>query len=171
MVTGIKNLGKLMHLGKLRHKINVSSEFSQLAKNDELAATCLATSGHFKQACYFLIQAIEKSIRSKIFSLVNPNIEYFREKNKTHSVESAIEFLIEIVSTDSITREQISNQIHLHVLGKTNYSQIHNNLRYPCYFKRYDSYSVLDVTKDDFDELKRRLNLLKKFLEDLNKFT
>lgn len=158
-----------MQIGKLRHRVNVSSEFSQLAKNDELAAICLAASGHFKQACYFLIQAIEKSIRSKIFSLVNPNIEYFREKNKTHSVESAIEFLIEIVSTDEITKEQISNQINFHVLGKTNYSQIHNNLRYPFYSKKYDTHSVLDVTRNDFNELKRRLDLLKKFLEDLNR--
>ena len=159
-----------MYIGKFRHKVNVSCEFSQLSKSVELAATYLAAGGHFKQASYFLIQAIEKSIRSKIFSLVNPNIEYFRDKNKTHSVESAIEFLIEIISTDDLIKEQISNQIKLHVLGKTNYSQLHNNLRYPSYFKKYDSYSALDVSEEDFNELKRRLNLLRKFLEDLNKF-
>ena len=159
-----------MHIGKFRHNINVASEFHQLSKNDESAAEIMASARHYKQACYLIIQAIEKSIRAKIFSLVNPNIEYFRNRNRTHSVEDAIEFLIEISSTDNLVREQISNQINIHVLGKTNYLQLHNNLRYPSYFKKYDSYSTLDVGSNDYEELKRRLCLMRKFLDDLSKF-
>jgi len=127
--------------------------------------------GHFRHACYFLIQSIEKSIRSKIFTLVNPNIEYFRERNRTHSVESAVDFLIEIVSTDTLVKDQVRQQMASHVLGNTEYTQLHNNLRYPAYFRKYDSYSVLDINKNDYDELKKRLYLLRKFLDDLHKFT
>lgn len=160
-----------MHVGKFRHKINVAVEFERISREDESAADALAASGCFRQSCYFLIQAMEKSIRGKIFTLVNPNIEYFRDKNRTHSVKSAIEFLIEIVGRDDLIREQVSRQIYVHVLGKTDYSILHNSLRYPIYSRRYDSYSTLDVCRDDYDELRRRLNLLRKFLDDLHMFS
>lgn len=160
-----------MHIGKFRHKINVASEFAKISKDDETAADALAAIGHFRQACYFLIQAIEKSIRAKIFTLVNPNLEYFRERNRTHSVESAVEFLIEIVSTDKLVQGQVSQQISSYVLGKTEYSRLHNDLRYPVYFKKHDSYSALDLNKNDYDELKKRLSLLRRFLDDLHKVT
>ena len=71
-----------MHIGRFRHKVKVSVEYANTSKSDEAAAQALAQSGHYRQACYFLIQAIEKAIRSKIFTLVNPNLEYFREKIK-----------------------------------------------------------------------------------------
>ena len=160
-----------MHIGKFRHKINVASEFAQISKDDEVAAEALAAVGYFRQASYFLIQSIEKSIRAKIFTLVNPNLEYFRDRNRTHSVESAVEFLIEIVSTDKLIQGQVSQQISSYVLGNTEYSRLHNDLRYPAYFRKYDSYSSLDVNKNDYDELKKRLSLLRKFLDDLHKFT
>lgn len=160
-----------MHIGIFKHKINVASEFSQTSKEDEAAAEILAQAGKFQQACYFLIQAIEKCVRAKIFTLVNPNIEYFRERNRSHSVESAVEFLIEIISTNKTIQEQVLQQINLHVLGNTDYSRLHNNLRYPSYFKKYDSYSILETNQNDFNELKKRLSLLRKFLSDLHKFS
>lgn len=160
-----------MHIGKFRHEINVSSEFDQLSRDDEAAADSLAERGQLRQACYFIIQAMEKAIRAKIFTLVNPNIEYFRGRNRTHSLESAVEFLIEIISTDKIIQEQVSLQLNSHVLGNTKYGHLHNNLRYPVYFKRRDSYSTLDVEADDFKKLRSRLQLLRKFLNDLHKFT
>ncbi len=160
-----------MHIGKFRHKINVSSEFFELSRSDEVSAKMLAEKGQFRQACYLLIQAMEKAIRAKIFSLVNPNIEYFRNRNRSHSLDSAVEFLIEIVSTDNIVRNQVSQQLNTHVLGNTNYGHLHNNLRYPSYFEKYDSYSTIEVGKDDFAILSNRLMLLRKFLDDLHKFT
>jgi HEPN domain-containing protein len=160
-----------MHIGKFRYKINVASEFAQMSKDDEIAADALANVGHFRQACYFLIQSIEKSIRAKIFTLVNPNNVYFRERNRSHSIESAVEFLIEIVSTDDLVKEQVSQQIASNALGKTKYSRLHNDLRYPAYFEKDDSYSILDINKSDYTELKRRLSLLRKFLDDLHKFS
>ena len=159
-----------MHIGKFRHKINVSSEFIELSKNDENASYLLAEKGMFRQACYLLIQAMEKAIRAKVFSLVNPNIEYFRERNRTHSLDSAVEFLIEIISTNNIIKKQVSEQLKKHVLGNTQYGHLHNNLRYPAYFKKYDSYSIIEVGKSDFELLSSRLQLLRKFLSDLHKF-
>jgi HEPN domain-containing protein len=159
-----------MHIGNFNHKINVSTEFYQLSIEDESSANLLAKENKFRQACYFIIQAMEKAIRSKIFILVNPNIEYFRNRNRTHSIDSAIEFLIEIISNDKIIQNQVSKQLNFYVLGNTKYEYLHNNLRYPSYFKKYDSYSILNVGLKDFKELNKRLQLLRKFLNDLDKF-
>lgn len=160
-----------MHIGRFRHKINVSNEFSRLSIEDESAATKLAENGHFRQSCYLIIQAMEKTIRAKIFTLVNPNLEYFRERNRTHSLDSAIDFLIEIISTDVVIKEQVSQQLSVHVLGKTEYRHLHNNLRYPTYFNKHDSYSVLDIEENDFKKLRDRLHSLRKFLDDLHRFS
>lgn len=160
-----------MQIGKFRHKVNVAVEFSKLSIEDENSAKILASNGQFRHACYLIIQAMEKSIRAKIFTLVNPNIEYFRNRNRTHSLDSAIEFLIEIVSADKVVQAQISDQLNVHVLGNTKYGHLHNNLRYPSYFNKYDSYSVLNVELNDFEVLKKRLDLLRRFLNDLHLFT
>ena len=160
-----------MYLGKFRHKINVASEFKELSKADTSVAELLAENKEYRHACYFIIQAMEKAIRAKIFNLVNPNIEYFRERNRTHSLESAVEFLIEIVNSDKLVQEQVSKQLNEHVLGKTKYNHLHNNLRYPSYFKKYDSYSIFEVGECDYKELKLRLDSLNNFLNDLHKFT
>ena len=160
-----------MIIGKMRYNINVSSEFMELSINDEKSAYLLAEKNMFKQACYFLIQAMEKAIRLKVYSIVNPNIKYFRDRNKNHSLDSAIEFLIEIISTDNITKEQVSKQLKEGVLSNINYRHLHNNLRYPSYSKKYDSYSIIEIKKSDFILLGDRLKLLRKFLIDLHKFT
>lgn len=155
------------HIGKFTHKINVSSTFLNLAQSDEKAAILLSQSGHYQQSCYFIIQSMEKHIRAKIFTLVNPNNDYFRARNQSHSLEDAVEFLIEIISTDELIKAQVSNQIKGYVLGDTNYKQLHNNLRYPTYFSKYDSYSSLSVAESDSRRLFERLDVLKNFLNDL----
>ncbi|KAB7663902.1 HEPN domain-containing protein [Plesiomonas shigelloides] len=159
-----------MSIGKFRNNVSVSTEFAQLSRDDEAAADLLAERGQLRQACYFIIQAMEKSIRAKIFTLVNPNIEYFRDRNRTHSLDSAVEFLIEIISTDNIIQNQVSLQLKSHVLGNTNYRYLHNNLRYPTYSHKYDTYSTLTVSLSDFTKLKNRLLLLRVFLNDLHRF-
>ena len=160
----------MQHIGKFKHKVDVSIEFANLAREDEASAETLADNNQFRHACSLIVQAMEKSIRAKIFTLVNPNIEYFRSRNRTHSLDSAIEFLIEIVSTDEIVQQQVSQQLKNHVLEDTNYGHLHNNLRYPTYSNKYNSYSILSVESNDFERLKGRLHSLKKFLNDLHKF-
>ena len=155
-----------MHIGKLKHDVNVSTAFMTLAKEDENAAEYLASFQQYRHACYFIIQAMEKFIRAKIFTLVNPNLEYFRDKNRTHSLESAVEFLIEIISDQQVIRDQVSSQ-----LGITRYNALHNNLRYPSYSRRFDNYSILQVHAEDYDRLKTRLHSLQLFLKDLHRLT
>lgn len=50
---------------------------------------------------------MEKYIRAKIFKLVNLNLEYFSDKNKSHSIQSAVELLVKIISPDKVIQQQI----------------------------------------------------------------
>ncbi|MGX2974196.1 HEPN domain-containing protein [Ursidibacter arcticus] len=154
-------------IGKFRHNVIVSSEYTSLSESDERAANILANAGNYRQACYFILQAMEKSVRAKIFTFVNPNNEYFREENKSHSLERAVESLINF-GKDEFVQIQIRQQITQFCLGETKYSLIHNNLRYPVYSKKFDSYSMLDVNKADYDDLKNRLVKLRDFLKDID---
>lgn len=159
-----------MNVGRFRHQVDVAGEFGRLAREDEAAAGLLAHSGAYRQAVYFLVQAMEKQVRAKIFSLVNPKLPYFRERNRTHSLEDAVAFLIEIVSHSETVRRQVKDQLHAHVLGEVRYHHLHNNVRYPVYFEKYDAYSVLEVGEGDYVSLRERLSSLKQFLKDLHRF-
>jgi hypothetical protein len=154
-------------IGKIRTNIDVSEEYYALAEKDEIAGRFLKNQSLYRNAVYFFIQAMEKYVRSKIFKLVNPNNEYFRNKNKNHSLNTAIEFLIEIVSTDDIVNEQIKKQIEIFVLEEFNFSFLHYNLRYPFYSGRHDNYSVIDFDENDCLFIENKLEILKKFLEKL----
>ena len=161
----------LVRIGNYKHRIDVADGYARIATDDEQAALVLEVAGKYRQATYFLVQAMEKFVRAKIFSLVNPNIEYFRERNRSHSLEDAIEFLVEIVSKNNSTVEQqVKNQLHQHVLGDTQYNQLHNNVRYPIFLKKHDSYSILEVGMEDCAILKNRLASLKLFLNELHRF-
>lgn len=160
-----------MKVGTFRQRVNVSKEYLALASSDEIAAEKLSQVDYYRQACYFIIQAMEKYIRAKIFSLVNADIKYFRDENRNHSLDSAIDFLIKVVSSDPITQQQVSKQLTEYVLVNTKYNHLHNNLRYPAYFQKYDSYSMLDVGREDYQMLCNRLSLLKSFLNDIDKLS
>lgn len=58
---------------------------------------------------YFYVQAMEKYVRTQIFSLVNPNTSYFRERTRTHNLDDLIEFLIEIICTNDQIKNQLRN--------------------------------------------------------------
>jgi len=160
----------ILRIGKLKHKITVYEEFSILAKEEEYSAEILASNNQYRQACYFLVQAMEKLIRAKIFSRINPNLEYFREKNRNHSLDASVEFLVETISNDKNIQEQVSNQIRKFVLNESSYRFLHNNLRYPFYSERFDSYSILEVEEKDYNILKKSIDSLKIFLNELDKF-
>lgn len=156
------------HLGKVRHNINVSDAFKEQASADEYAARILFENGMHKQSAYFIIQAMEKLIRAKIFNLVDAKKDYFRDRNRTHSVEDAAHFLLEILSTDDLVKQQVSSQLNTVILGKIKYNYLHNNLRYPFYSKKYNSYSSLTLNTSDTNSLFTRLNALKIFLKDID---
>ncbi|MFD2869080.1 HEPN domain-containing protein [Kurthia populi] len=156
-------------LGKVKHRIDVSNEYEVLAKKDEEVSKLLFKNGEYKHAIYFCIQAMEKYIRSKIFSIVNPNLEYFRKRNQNHSVEDAIEFLLEIVSTEENLRKTIRQQLVECILGEINYQQLHNNLRYPFYSQKFNTYSVITYVAEDYKYVEIELQKLKIYLNELNR--
>ena len=160
-----------MKVGTFRQRVNVSKEYFALACSDEIAAEKLSQVDCYRQACYFIIQSMEKYIRAKIFSLVNADVKYFRDENRNHSLDSAIDFLIKVISSDPIIQQQVSKQLAEYVLVNTKYNHLHNDLRYPAYFSRGESYSMLDVGKDDYNRLFERLSSLKSFLNDLDKLS
>jgi HEPN domain-containing protein len=156
-------------LGHIRHDIAVSEEYFSLGEKDEEAARILMEHSRYRHSIYFFIQAMEKYIRSKIFSLVNPNIEYFREKNKNHSLDSAIDFLSEIISSDTNIQKQIKTQINDFIFEGINFQLLHNNLRYPFYNAKYNDYSCIDFDKNDCSIVERKVILLKQYLKELDK--
>ena len=158
-----------MYIVAIRHNVDVSDEFAQLAKKDEEVARFLKRNGEYRHAIYFFIQAMEKHIRSKIFTLVNPNNEYFRKRNLNHSVEGAVEFLIEIISPDENIRQQVKQLLNKHVLEDINFQLLHNNLRYPFYSDKYNSYSSVDFSYNDCDTIEKKLEGLKRYLQDINR--
>lgn len=170
MIVFFGNLGgNKLHIGIIRHNIDVSNEYEVLAKQDEEVALLLKKHHQYRHSIYFYIQAMEKYIRAKIFTLVNPNLDYFRTINQNHSLHSAIEFLIEIISTDKNTRDHIKEQLYYHVFENINFHQLHNNLRYPFYGEKYNAYSILEFNEKDCIIIESKLNSLKKYLQDLRR--
>ncbi|MDW2320146.1 HEPN domain-containing protein [Vibrio sp. 1159] len=156
------------NIGRFKHKVNASLSYQQLSVSDENAAIILYENGAYRQSCYYTLQAMEKVIRAKIFTLVDANNSYFRERNRSHSVEDAVSFLLEVISSNETVKSQINHQLKEHVLGITKYNFLHNNLRYPSFFQKYDSYSLLEVGKEDAGDLLNRLKLLKSFIQDID---
>ena len=158
----------IKNLGKIQHGINVAEEYENLANEDEMAARSLKNLDQFRHSIYFFVQAMEKHIRSKIFSLVNPNNEYFRKKNKNHSINDAITFLIEIISNDERVKVHIKNQIDK-IFAGINFQFLHNNLRYPFYSEKHDNYSVIHFSLEDCLFIEDANEVLKRYLMDLRR--
>ena len=160
---------KSNYIGKLEIKVNVPESYKKLATEDEEIGKLLLEKGKYRHAIYFLIQAMEKFVKAKIYTLVNPNLDYFRKRNSSHSLDDSLEFLLEILSNDPRVKLQIKDQLYNHVLGSIRFDYLHNNLRYPHYSKRFDSYSVLTVVKRDVEEIYTKLISLQSFLKDVHK--
>ena len=158
-----------MRVGRLRQCDGIAEEYRVIALADEEAASVLQKNGQSRQAMYFLVQAMEKHVRAKIFALVNPNLEWVRNKNRSHSLEDAIEFLLEVVTTDAAIREQVRVQLCERALGGLRFAQLHNDLRYPFYSSKRNSFSVLEVGESDAKLLATQLASLKVYLRDLDR--
>ena len=157
-------------LGKLNHNVSVSYEYDKLAQEDERVGLLLRDAGKYRHSIYFLIHAMEKYVRAKTFSIVDARNSYFRERERNHSVEAALEFLIEVINGNPLIRDQIKKQLREHVLGDIRFNLLHNNLRYPFYSERYNSYSCLEVTRTDNELIIQKLNALKGFLAGIDRF-
>lgn len=100
------------YIGRLIKDEDVADTYRHLAEQDEEVAKKLYCMGEYRRAIYFYIQSMEKLIKAKIYTKVNPNIPYFRERNKDHSLDKAVDFLLEIIGTDDIVRNQAREQIY-----------------------------------------------------------
>jgi hypothetical protein len=70
-------------IGKLHHDRDASHEYGRLAREDERVGLMFKDRGEYRHSIYFLIQAMEKYVRAKTFSLVDARNEFYREKNGT----------------------------------------------------------------------------------------
>ncbi len=159
----------MKHIGTIKNNIDLSYEYKNLAKEDEKVAILLKNNFEYRHSIYYFIQSMEKYIKSKIFTLVNPNLEYFINRNKHHSLDSSIEFLIEVLSSDENIRNQVKFQFNQYVFKNLNSKSLHNNLRYPFYNNNYEYYTIVNYDKNDCEYIEEMLNNLKKYLDDLNR--
>jgi len=158
-----------MRLGTVRRGVDVTHEYLRLAREDERAGLLLQEAGHCRHAIYFLLQAMEKYVRARIFQRVDPQNEYFRNQHRNHSVDDAVDFFVQVVSADSHVREQIKRQLEQYVYRGIRFNWLHNDLRYPSYSQRDASYACLDLSSDDVKAFVERLNFLKKVLADTDR--
>lgn len=159
-------------IGHLEHGIvEVADEYRAIAEEDEQAALLLIHARKYRNAVYFLVQAMEKHVRATIFGLVNPNTGYFQDRTRTHNLDDLLDFLVEITSSDPTVQGQVRSQLHGFILGGIRFGKMHNDLRYPQYSVRHKTYSVLRVTARDAEVTFQRLQTLKQFLKDMQKLT
>jgi HEPN domain-containing protein len=148
---------------------DVSAEYARLADEDEAAGRFLQSHGHYRHAAYFFIQAMEKQVRAKIFQLVNPDNEYFRECTRTHNVDELLDFLVEIVGSTPLIREQVKGQLENNVLEGVRFGMLHNDLRYPFYQEKSRAHAVIVIRQQDSEMCCGRLERLKPFLRDIDR--
>nr|WP_299035715.1 HEPN domain-containing protein [uncultured Tenacibaculum sp.] len=155
-------------LGKLETNIKgleLSTKYNELFTSDLKAAKILIDNELYNQAAYLLIQTIEKMLRSKIFSKVNGDLEYYRERNRSHDISDGIDFLIDITGFDELTKKGIKEQLNCTILETEIISRLNNNLRYPSYSNKFKSYSLLVMSRKDINRLLQMINNLESYLE------
>lgn len=158
-----------MLLGTTKKVINLEDEYVLLAKEDEKVAQLLKYSKQYRHSIYFYIQAMEKLIRAKIFSKVNPDNEYFRDSNRHHSIESSGDFLLQIYCVDSTIKNQIKKMFDDAIFSDIHFNKLHNNLRYPFYNNKNKYHLMCQYTDEDCTFIENKLKNLKSFLNDLDK--
>jgi len=162
----------MKYIGKIvRTETDIWQEYLRLALEDEEVGILLYDKGKYRHSVYFFLQAMEKQVRAKIFSFVNPDTEYFRNRVRTHNLDELLDFLIEIVSNKENIRDQVKGQLEEHVLDGVKFGMLHNNLRYPIYREKSRSYSHLVIDEDDADRMWEKLKKLKVFISDINLLT
>jgi HEPN domain-containing protein len=156
-----------MGIGKFTRIKNLSEEYQNLAQQDERVGMNLFSTGEYRHATYFLIQAIEKYLKSKIFSIADGGNKYFRESQRHHSVKKAAFSLVEVI-TDKLVREQVRSQLNDFVLYGVHFEDLHNDVRYPHYFAARNLFASLSVSKGDAESVCERLKWVKEFIRGLS---
>lgn len=147
---------------------NMSSEYLKISQEDEAVADLLYTQGYYNQSLYFYIQSMEKYIKSYICQKIDITNSYFAEEVRSigHSLDRAVDFLIEIMSGNSnVLKEQLNTQLKSDILQDIRFSMLYNSTRYPFY--KNPNYIIIKMGKKDCDRIRDIYLLLKKYLKDL----
>lgn len=164
-----------LYLGKLKYinsGIDIADVFLQISKEDEEVAQNLYNIRHYNQAVYFLLQSMEKYVKYVICKKIDITNPYFANKIREtgHSIDASIDFLVEIIAgNDKNLKEQIGIQIRHTICRDIRFSMIHNAVRYPIYSSYHESYKTLLMSSEDYSELYRIYNVLKKSLKDFDR--
>lgn len=157
-----------MNLGKPRHGIDVSHELLKIANEDELAGDTLADAGLYRNATYFYIQSMEKRVRSRAFELIDPKNPHWRISNQHHDLYTSVSFLVQVLGMDTLIAKQVNDMINKYVIDDINFRVLHNSLRYPYFSEKFQSYSCVDYSENDCNEIRKKLAFLKNLLRDLS---
>jgi hypothetical protein len=159
-----------MDIGKPRHRVDVSDELQRIAEEDEKSGIVLMESGLYRNAMYFYIQSMEKRVRSQTFKLVDPYNPYWRNINQHHDLYSSVNFLVEALGMDTLVAKQVEEMINKYIIGNINFRMLHNNLRYPYFSEKHNTYSCISYYEEDCSSIYDKLNFLKNLLNDLDKY-
>lgn len=154
--------------GRSERVVNVKSRFEELAREDEEVSRTLFAQGHPRHAIYFCFQAMEKLVRGKIFGRVNAYERMYQDLNRTHSIEGALVFLIDVYSSNAAERPHLVEQFRLGIMGDLDLRHLHNDLRYPFFDVNRQHFRSRIYTQGDAEQILRCLDALKKFLRDMD---
>lgn len=126
--------------------------------------------GLYRNAMYFYVQSMEKRVRSQTFKIVDPYNPYWRSINQHHDLYSSVKFFVEALGMDTLVAKQVEDMINKYIIGNINFRMLHNNLRYPYFSEKYNTYSCVSYTCDDCSSIYEKLVFLKNLLSDLDKY-
>lgn len=161
-------------IGKIRYvkdATEIDYEYNFYALNDEKSAKLLFDNGFYNQAAYYYIQAMEKIVKAAISAKVDVTNIYYATKLKAigHSLDLAIDFFLELLvyGKDDMLTKQLENQLKTVVFKNIRFGSLHNNIRYPVYNERWHSYGILEISKEDCEELGHILQVLKEYMKQI----
>jgi hypothetical protein len=147
--------------------------YRSLSHDDERAARSLLDAGQYRQAVYFVIQAMEKVVHWGIWSEVSPDdvdsqgVQY-QERTRTHHLDDLLAVLLEVYKAtinDPRVSQQIEEQLSKYVLEGVHFGYLHNNVRYPRYLEHSQEHTMLEISAKDAESAVQKLVRLRAFVE------
>ena len=165
-----------MQLGKRKiidDSFTAAEKYLEIANADEEAAVALCEKQLFNQSGYFFIQSMEKHIKyciAKKINVTNPHFADELRKTMGHSLDESLNLLFKICTgNDESLFNQLNAQLKNQVFRDTNFSLLHNKVRYPIFSPKFQNYTFPELNARDCETLRDMLTLLKKYLEDISR--
>ena len=87
-----------------------------------------------------------------------------------HSLDESLKLLLKVYSGNNDT---LFNHLHQQLIHKVfkdvKFTALHNNVRYPTYNSKHQNYTELILSKNDCQNLRDMLLLLKQYLDGLER--